>query len=104
MAKFAGRKGDLTWGVYDFPVTVTQKQALDGLWYMMSGLPLGFQQKGRWALPAGAFYSQRETNGDVVIGLNHHSVSVHRSGRITSNERSYRPLGDVFDRTPSKTV
>jgi hypothetical protein len=90
MGKFPGKPGDQVWGVYDFPVTFTQKQALDALWYMMSGLPRGFQQKGRWALPAGAFYSQRETNGDVVIGLNHHSVTVHRSGRLTSNEHSTR--------------
>lgn len=88
MAKFEGRRGDLTWGIYDYPVTKTQFATLDGLWYMMSGLPKGFGQdsKGAYALPRGAFYSQRPDNGDVIIGLNHQSVSVHRNGRITSNE------------------
>lgn len=87
MAKFAGRRGDLTWGKYDYPVTKTQKATLDGLWYMMSGLPRGFQQTGSWALPDGGYYSQTEENGDVIIGLHHQSVTVHRNGRLTSNQR-----------------
>lgn len=83
MAKFKGRPGDLVWGRYDYPVTRTQKDALDGIWYMLGGLPRAFNQED---LPAGGFYSQRESSGAVIIGLHHQSVSVHRSGRITSNE------------------
>lgn len=84
MTKFAGHKGDLTWGKYDFPVTRTQKSTLDGLWYMMSGLPRSHPMNGD--MPAGYFCSQRPSSGDVVIGLNHQSVNVHRNGRITSNQ------------------
>lgn len=85
MAKFPGRRGDLKWGTYDYPVTRTQKATLDGLWYMMSGLPRAHPANGD--MPEGYFCSQYHTNGDVVMGLNHHSVSVHRDGRITSNEK-----------------
>jgi hypothetical protein len=85
VAKFAGRRGDLKWGVYDYPVSPGQKATLDALWYMMSGLPRGFQQTGPYALPEGGYYSQNEKNGDVIIGLNHQSVTVHRTGRLTSN-------------------
>lgn len=84
MAKFAGRRGDLTWGVFDYPVTRTQKAALDGLWYMMSGLPRSLNNVRH---PADSFYSQNGSDGAVIIGLNHESVSVHRSGRITSNQK-----------------
>lgn len=99
MAKYLGKRGDLTWGKYDYPVTRTQKQALDGIWYMMSGLPKAYKGSG---LPEGGFCSQRPDTGDVVIGLHHQSVSVHRSGRITSNQRSTRPIGDVFDVQPRR--
>jgi hypothetical protein len=85
MTRFAGRKGDLTWGRFDYPVTRTQKATLDGLWHMMNGLPRGYEQRGSYALPEGGFYSQRPDTGDVVIGLHHHSVNVHRNGRITGN-------------------
>jgi hypothetical protein len=93
MAKFPGRKGDFHWGIYDYPVTFTQKATLDGLWYMLSGLPkaLGQEDKGDYALPQGCYYSQNSNDGGVIIGLNHQSVTVHRNGRITSNERS---IGD----------
>lgn len=80
MAKFPRRRGDLKWGVYDFPVTRTQKEALDGLWYMMGGSGVYSE------MPQGGFYSQTPSNGDVVIGMNHRSINVHRSGRITSNK------------------
>lgn len=83
MAKYAGKRGDLTWGKYGYPVTRTQKAALDGLWYMMSKLPRAYNSD----IPAGGFCSQREDNGDVIIGLHYCSVNVHRNGRITSNER-----------------
>jgi len=84
MAKFAGRKGDLTWGAYDYPVTKTQKATLDGVWYMMSELPRA--PGGSGYLPDGLFYSQRPDNGVVIIGLFHCSISVHRNGRVTSNQ------------------
>ncbi len=84
MAKFPGRRGDKVWGKFDYPVTRTQKETLDGLWYMMSGLPKSDENLD---LPTDAFYSQHPVSGDVVIGLVHHSVSVHRSGRLTSNEK-----------------
>jgi hypothetical protein len=80
MARFAGRDGDLKWGPYNYPVTPTQKATLDGLWYMMSGLPT---YNGE---PIGYFASQQPNTGVVFIGLHHKSVSVHRNGRITSNE------------------
>jgi|tagenome__1003787_1003787.scaffolds.fasta_scaffold12071519_1 hypothetical protein len=82
MAKFAGRRGDLTWGTFNYSVTRSQKATLDGLLYMMSGLPWGD------SLPREGFCSQRPDNGVVVIGLHHQSVSVHRSGRITSNQEN----------------
>jgi len=95
MVKFAGRKGDLTWGKYDYPVTRTQKEALDGLLYMMSGLPKWSPSNGYPLMPQGYFCSQREQDGAVVMGLNHHSVSVHRNGRITSNDRKGLARGEV---------
>ena len=81
VTKFEGRPGDFSWGKYDYPVTRTQKETLDGLQYMMSGLPKSLE-----GLPQGYFCSQRPDNGDVVIGLNHQSVNVDRNGRITSNQ------------------
>lgn len=85
MARFVGRRGDLVWGTYDYPVTLSQKTTLDGLKYMMRGLP----RAKAWdeGIPEEYFCSQRPDNGDVVIGLHHNSVNVHRNGRITSNER-----------------
>lgn len=83
MGKFAGRRGDLKWGRYNYPVTKTQKATLDGLWYMMSELPRAYG--GGQSLPQGGFYSQMEDSGDVIIGLFGRSVSVHRNGRITGN-------------------
>lgn len=82
MAKFAGRRNDLVWGKYDYPVTRTQKATLDGLWYMLSGLPRAYLSD----LPRGGFYSQNPDDGGVVIGLHHQSVTVRRTGRITSNQ------------------
>lgn len=79
--QFKGRRGDLKWGKFKYPVTRTQKAALEGLRYMMRGVP----QAKYDDIPSGYFCSQRIDNGDVVIGLNNHLVSVHRSGRITSN-------------------
>lgn len=84
MARFAGRSGDLKWGKYDYPVTKTQKATLDGLWYMMSGLPRAHPANGD--MPVGYFCSQRPSDGVVIMGLHHQSVSVHRNGRITSNQ------------------
>jgi hypothetical protein len=85
MARFVGRRKDLTWGPYNYPVTRTQKEALDGLWYMMSGLPQSRSINGY--IPEGYFCSQRPDTGEVIMGLHHHSVSIHRNGRITSNEQ-----------------
>lgn len=85
MAKFAGRPGDRTWGKYDYPVTITQKASLDGLVYMLSGLPRAQNQPDLWQ---GGFYSQNPTDGGVIIGIEHQSLTVHRSGRITSNEET----------------
>jgi hypothetical protein len=85
MAKFAGRRGDLKWGKYDYPVTKTQKATLDGLLYMMSGLPTWHPANGYPLMPEGYFCSQYPSDGRVVMGLNHQSVSVHRNGRVTSN-------------------
>lgn len=81
--RFKGRRGDLKWGKFKYPVTRTQKATLDGLRYMMSGLPKAHPSNGD--MPKGYFCSQRVDNGDIVIGLNNESVSVHRSGRVTSN-------------------
>lgn len=88
MAKFEGRRGDSTWGTYDYPVTLTQKKSLEGIWYMLSGLPKATGNLN--GLPAEGFYSQDPGNGDVIIGLFHHSVYVHRDGRITSAEEERR--------------
>lgn len=90
-SRFKGKRSDLKWGKYDYPVTRTQKDTLDGLWYMMSGLPRTYNpEEARdprgYTLPEGGFYSQRPDNGSVIIGLHHFSVTVNRWGRITSNE------------------
>jgi hypothetical protein len=84
MAKYAGRRGDLKWGVYDYPVTRTQKASLDGLLYLMRGLPRAHAMYDLWEA---GFYSQNPNDGGVILGVNHQSVTVHRNGRITSNER-----------------
>lgn len=81
MAKFAGKRGDETWGPYNYPVTPSQKMTLEGLEYMMSGLPT-WPTNGR---PKGFFCSQMPNTGVVVIGLNHRSITVHRNGRIERN-------------------
>lgn len=83
MARYKGKKGDLTWGKYDYPMTPTQKATLDGLLLFVNGLPRAYNQPDLWQ---GGFYSQRVDTGAVVIGLNHQSVSVHRTGRITANQ------------------
>ena len=82
--RFVGRRGDLTWGKFDYPVTKSQKSALDGLWYMMTGLPRQDPPNGH--LPQGLFYSQRPDTGVVIIGLHQYSVNVHRSGLIVGNQ------------------
>ena len=83
MARFRGRRDDLKWGIYDYPVTSTQKRTLEGLHHMMNGLPRAHPANGN--MPKGYFCSQRIDTGTVVVGLHHHSVSVHRDGRITAN-------------------
>lgn len=83
MAKFAGRRGDWKWGKYEYPVTRTQWESLDALMYMLSTLPRAYRQPELWQA---GFYSQNPNDGGVIIGLNHQSVTVHRNGRITSNE------------------
>lgn len=83
MAKFAGRRGDLKWGKYDYPVTRTQKDTLDGLVYMFSGLPRAYENPDLWQE---GFYSQHAGDGGVIIGLKHQSVTVDRQGRVMSNE------------------
>jgi hypothetical protein len=85
MAKFPGLPGDLKWGKFDYPVTRSQKNTLDGLHYMMSGLPKHSRTDD---VPIGYFCSQRPHSGDVIIGLNHESVTVNRQGRIKSNEET----------------
>src|SRR4051794_30217173 len=85
MAKFAGRPGDLKWGKYEYPVTPTQKLSLEGLVYLLHGLPRALDSKDLWQ---GGFYSQNPRDGGVIIGLNHQSVTVDRNGRITSNEET----------------
>lgn len=84
MAKFAGRPGDLKWGKYDYPVTRTQKDSLDGLVYMLYGLPRALDNPDLWQA---GFYSQNPSDGGVIIGVNHQSVTVDRNGRVMSNER-----------------
>lgn len=83
MAKFAGRPGDLKWGKYEYPVTPTQKLSLEGLVYLVHGLPRALRQPDLWQ---GGFYSQNPSDGGVIFGLNHQSVTVKRDGRIVSNE------------------
>jgi hypothetical protein len=92
MPRFKGRKGDLTWGRYNYPVTQSQKDTLDGLEYLMRGLPRAHPANGD--IPEGYFASQNLLDGGVIIGLHHNSVTVHRTGRITSNERMrvFHPL------------
>jgi hypothetical protein len=59
LAKFKGRRGDLKWGVYDFPVTRTQKAALDGVWYMLRTSARAYNPVAEdGELPQGGFYSQ----------------------------------------------
>lgn len=81
--RFQARPGDHRWGKYDYPVTPTQKKALEALMYMTSGLP---RAPGNPNLPEEGFYSQRSDNGAVIFGINHQSVTVMRSGRMYANE------------------
>lgn len=81
--RYKGKPRDLKWGKYDYPVTPSQKKTLEALWYMMSGLP---RSPENGFTPVGYFCSQRVDTGTVIIGLNHESINVHRSGHITSNE------------------
>lgn len=73
---------DTMWGRYDYWVTEEQKETLDGLWYLLRGLPRAYDNPD--SLPVGGFYLQQPT-GDVVIGLHHCSVTVHRNGRLSVN-------------------
>lgn len=86
MAKFEGRPGDMTWGRYDYPVTRTQCETLDGAWFLLTGLPIS---RMRDDAPRGVFYSQTP-DGMVVIGKNHRSINVDRNGRVTGNFREGR--------------
>lgn len=87
MIRYLAKRGDVTWGVYDYPVTRSQKETLDALCHMLGGLPRVTARTavGSAALPKGAFYSQHPETGEVMIGLHHRSVSVHRTGRMTPN-------------------
>lgn len=78
--RFKKRTGDLAWGQYDYPVTRSQKAALDGIMNLFSTLPKN--QRG----PSTMFYSQKLLNGDVTIGIYHRSVTVTRHGRVYSNQ------------------
>jgi len=82
MNEFKGRRNDTTWGKYDYPVTQTQKAALEGLWFMTRGLPRAVDNPD---LPKGCFYSQHPITGAVIFGLFHRSVSVLRNGRVVAN-------------------
>lgn len=64
---------DLTWGDAHYPVTKTQKQALEAIWYVMG-------ERTDW------FYILRKTDGAVILGRRGRSVTVYRTGRITSNK------------------
>lgn len=81
---FKGRSGDLKWGRFDYRVTRTQKEALDGIWYMLTGQTNAADGTAN-APTRGIFCSQVPLNGAMIIGLDHHSVTVYRSGRIISN-------------------
>lgn len=81
--RFPRRTGDLTWGKYAYNVTHTQKQALDGLLYVVYGVAPEHIDRG---LPNDAYYSQNPLNGDVILGINSRSVTVKRSGRLYSNQ------------------
>lgn len=86
--RYRGQTEDLTWGKYEYKVTRTQKQALDALLYVLYDLSPGQINRnlGMRDLPNGGFYSQRPNDGAVLIGIDHRSVTVYRSGRIKSNE------------------
>jgi hypothetical protein len=83
--KFKGRPGDLTWGPFGYPVTQTQKAAVEGIVFMLSSLPRAFNQPDLWQ---NGFYSQNPATGAIIMGLDHHSVSIHRNGRVTANAHS----------------
>lgn len=82
MGIFAGRHGDMQWGKYDYPVTSTQCETLDGIWFLLTGLPISQMSRVHGV---GVFYSQTESDGVVIIGREHRSVSVDRNGRVTGN-------------------
>ncbi len=82
---YKDRKGDLVWGRFDYSVTRTQKATLDGIWNLFRSLPRGYDSPDDGS-PQGGFYSQNPSTGAVIVGLNHRSVTVHRTGRITSNQ------------------
>lgn len=86
MAKFEGRRGDLKWGKYDYPVTKSQwcnLMALEGLF--KKALPPAIGNPDLWK---NGYYSQDRENGDVIIGFNNEAVRVTRSGQVNpSNVR-----------------
>lgn len=100
MIRFKGRYDDLKWGAHNYSVTRTQKETLDGLWYMMRGLPRTNPLHG--TIPEGYFCSQRLDNGAVVIGLHGHSVSVGRNGRVVGNKVYFEDVSLIPSSVPRR--
>lgn len=82
--KFKAKTGDLRWGKYDYPVTRSQKQSLDGIMNLFDTLLPRSSENPK--MPHDGFYSQLPLNGAVIIGINHRSVTVNRHGRVISNQ------------------
>lgn len=70
MPRFQARPGDQTWGRFNYPVTITQKNALDAVLHLFAGT--GFEM----------IHSQKTCNGDVILVIEGRSVTIKRSGRM----------------------
>ena len=82
---FQPRRGDLRWGPFGYPVTKTQKASVEGVVFLLTSLPRAFGANALWQK---GFYSQNPRTGAIIMGLDHHSVSIHRDGRVTANPHS----------------
>lgn len=80
MQAFQARRGDQTWGHYNYPVTQTQEAVLNSLAHVMRVPPDEFEED----VKAGYFCAQIYYSGDVILGLGNHSFAVKRDGTVKS--------------------
>jgi len=84
MDQYPGEFGDLTWGKPDYPVAPVQKEALDILWSLLTGLAVSKAQVKQIIVIAG--HAQNPYNGTVTLNLFHHVIHVERNGHIVARK------------------